>query len=190
MAHFEDGWIDRRNSQLILQPPQHERDAETVRKEVEGFRGQVLSRAYCLERLLDTVIIWHLFLDRQDGMALFFEENILQDLGLERKIKLVHRIANYWSPEDIDILLLRTRVTRSKSYRDRVAHWPTRLEPLTTKNGEVLDYIVYLEKGNVSELLDSKAMSEWLAEMDAACSDMKALITLVRSIARSNLFEE
>ena len=143
MRAFEDGWIDERSRARAAGPVERRRTADDLRREIEGFRGQVLSVTYNLERLVDAAIVWHLFRDRDDGMAAVFEEDILHggSLGLERKVRLVRSIAEDWLyDEDDDPVEFGHAITAAKSYRDQVAHWPTRLQPLEDTDGNVVDY--------------------------------------------------
>jgi hypothetical protein len=192
MYPFEDGWIDARSAERVDGSLVHERDADTVRRDIEGFRGKVLSASYGLERKLDALIIWHLFRNREDGMAAFFEDNFLKDLGLERKVRAVQRIAKFWNPDDVETGDFARRLAKAKSYRDRVAHWPTRLQPLTMEDGRVADYRVHLLEGKNGEsvILDTQVQSDWLAEIEVVTADLESLVDDVRRIARSGLFEE
>lgn len=182
MPPFEDGRIVGK-AEAIAKGPERERDAESVRQEIERFRGRILSAAYGLERELDGLIVWHLFGLRQDGKAGFFDEHILQSLGLERKVRLARLIAADWHDEEVDTERISIRIARAKTYRDRVAHWPTSLQPLTVE-GRTVDFRVRMGKGNVSVVLDARTQAEWLAEIDEAIAGIRALATGIEELEK------
>ena len=145
---------------------------------------------YNLERLVDAAIVWHLFRDRDDGMAAVFEEDILHggSLGLERKVRLVRSIAEDWLyDEDDDAVGFGHAITAAKSYRDQVAHWPTRLQPLEDTDGNVVDYAVFLEKGSVSTELTVQTRQKWIATIADAISRTQAIINRISKHIRSGL---
>ena len=190
MRAFKDGWIDEGSRRRAAGPVEQPRTADDVRREVEGFRGRVLSLTYNLERLVDSLIVWHLFRDRDDGMAGVFEEDILHggSLGLERKVRFVRSIAEEWLyDEDDDPAGFGRTITAAKSYRDAVAHWPTRLQPLEDETGTVVDYSAYIEKGTVSIELTSRTRGDWLATIADASSRTQAIIDRITKHIRSAL---
>lgn len=78
-------------------------------------------------------------------------------------MRLAHKIAEYCAfEEEFDVVRYKTLVTEAKSIRDRVAHWPTRLQPLVDPSDTPVDYIPHLEKGNLSFALTSALRDEWL----------------------------
>jgi hypothetical protein len=139
---------------------------------------------------LDALIVWHLFLNRQDGMAAFFEENILRDLGLERKVKLARNIAKHWFDEEIDTEKLVRAIAKAKSYRDRIAHWPTRLQPLKIKNGRIVDFRVHMEKGDSTTVLDVNVQNGWLTEIAEARAGLKVLVNKIYELAKSGILDD
>lgn len=190
MRAFEDGWIDERSRGRAAVSGECPRTADERRREIEAFRGRVLSVTYNLERLVDAVIIWHLFRDRDDGMAGVFEEDILHggSLGLEKKVRLVRSIAENWLyDEDDDPVGFGQAIAAAKSYRDQVAHWPTRLQPLEDQAGNVVDYAVFMEKGAVSTKLTVETRGQWLATIADASSRTQAIIDRITKHIRSGL---
>ena len=190
MRAFEDGWVDERSFKRVTSPVERPRSADDVRREIEGFRGRVLSLTYNLERLVDALIVWHLFRDRSDGMASVFEEDILHggSLGLERKVRFARTIAEEWLyDEDEDLAGFSRAIASAKSYRDQVAHWPTRLQPLQDEHGCVVDFIAFIEKGGTSTILTSEAMTEWLATIEEASSRVQAIIDRITGHLRAGL---
>lgn len=190
MRAFEDGWIDERSRMRVSGSIERIRSADDVRREIEGFRGRVLSLTYNLERLVDALIVWHLFRDRDDGMAGVFEEDILHSgsLGLERKVRLVRSIAEEWLyDEDDDPVGFGRAITAAKSYRDQVAHWPTRLEPLEDEAGRVVDYAAFIEKGSASTKLTKQTRDEWLAMIVDASAQTRAIIDRITAHVRSGI---
>lgn len=190
MRAFEDGWIDERSLKRAASPVESPRTADEVRREVEGFRGRVLSLTYNLERLIDALIVWHLFRDRDDGMASVFEEDILHggSLGLERKVRLARAIAEEWLyDQDDDVVGYGRAIVSAKSYRDQVAHWPTRLQPLEVESGCVVDYVAFIEKGRTSTMLTSEVMTDWLATVEEASSKTQAIIDRITGHIRAGL---
>jgi hypothetical protein len=109
VSYFDDGWVDTKNAKHLEALPAQERDLEMVRRETESFSGKMLSAAYGLERRLDTLIVWHLFLCGQDGRAAFFEDNILRDIGFERKVRLVRNVTSGYALDDLDAFASRSR---------------------------------------------------------------------------------
>lgn len=190
MRAFEDGRIDgrlRRRATGSVEPP---RTADDIRREVDAFRGRVLSLTYNLERLVDSLIVWHLFRDRDDGMAGVFEEDILHGggLGLERKVRLARTIAEEWLyDEDDDLVDYGRAIASAKSFRDQVAHWPTRLEPVEDNSGNVVDYVSHIEKGETSTPLTAEVMASWLATIEDASSRTQAIIDHIINHIRSGL---
>lgn len=190
MRAFEDGRIDgrsRRRAAGSVEPP---RTADDVRRQVDGFRGRVLSLTYNLERLVDSLIVWHLFRDRDDGTAAVFEEDVLHggNLGLERKVRLARTIAEEWLyDEDDDVVGYGRAIASAKSFRDQVAHWPTRLEPVEDESGHVVDYISHIEKGGASTPLTAEVMACWLATIENASSRTQAIIDRITNHIRSGL---
>lgn len=190
MRAFEDGWIDERSQGRAREPVARPRDANDVRRDVEGFRGRVLSLTYNLERLVDALIVWHLFRDRDDGMAAVFEEDILHagGLGLDRKVRLARTIAQEWLYDGSDDVNGYGRVIASaKSYRDQVAHWPTRLQPLDDENGRVVDYVAFIEKGGASTMLTAEEMLRWQATIEDASVRTQTIIDRITAHIRAGL---
>lgn len=190
MRAFEDGWIDERSRGRAAGSGERPRTADERRREIEAFRGRVLSVTYNLERLVDALIVWHLFRARDDGMAGVFEEDILHggSLGLEKKVRLVRSIAEDWLyDEDDDPVGFGQAIVAAKSYRDQVAHWPTRLQPLEDQDGKVVDYAVFMEKGAVSTKLTVETRDRWLATIADASSRTQAVIDRITKHIQSGL---
>ena len=191
MRAFEDGWIDERSrGRAAAGRVERPRTADDVRREVEAFRGRVLSLTYNLERLVDAVIVWHLFRDRDDGMAGVFEEDILHGgtLGLERKVRLVRSIAEDWLyDEDDDPVGFGRAIAAAKSYRDQVAHWPARLQPLEDETGSPVDYAAFIEKGTASTELTTRTKGDWLATIENASLRTQTIIDRIKDHIRLSL---
>ena len=190
MRAFEDGWIDKRSHKQLIGELSERRTAEEVRGEVEAFRGRVISRVYNLERLIDALIVWHLFRDRDDGMAAIFEEDILfgGSLGLDRKVRLARKIAAHWLGNgEEDLTGFDDAITSAKMYRDCVAHWPTRLLPILDSQDETVDYLVSIEKGGSSTLLTSEAILSWLRTIEEAILQTQKVIDCITESVRSGI---
>lgn len=98
-----DGWINSRSAVAVTEMTElMPRGAGEVLNAVNLFRGRILSTAYELEHKLDQAILWHLFRNRQDGLAAFFEDNILREnsFGLDRKIRVVSKASLDWMDVD------------------------------------------------------------------------------------------
>lgn len=190
MRAFEDGWVDERSPKRVTGVVERPRTADEVRRETDAFRGRVLSLTYNLERLVDALIVWHLFRDRDDGTAAVFEEDILYggSLGLERKVRLARTIATEWLCDEEDDLGGFSRgIASAKAYRDQVAHWPTRLQPFEDEDGCVVDYVAFIEKGGASTMLSSEVMAEWLDNIQEASTRTQAIIDRITNHIRSGL---
>jgi hypothetical protein len=190
MRAFEDGWIDHRSRDRSTDHFGFVKSADEVRREIEAFRGRVLSLTYNLERLVDALIVWYLFRDREDGMASVFEEDILHSgaLGLERKVRLARAIAKDWLyDEEGDPADYGRAIAAAKSHRDQVAHWPTRLQPLEDSDGNVVNYAVFIEKGAASTELTSDTRDAWFAGIEDASSRTQAIINRITKHIRSGL---
>jgi hypothetical protein len=190
MRAFKDGWVDERSRKRVASPVDQPRTLDEVRREVDGFRGRVLSLTYDLERLVDALIVWHLFRDREDGMAAVFEEDILYggSLGVERKVRLARTIAEEWLyDEEDDPGEFCRAIALAKSYRDQVAHWPTRLQPSENEAGCVVDYVAFIEKGATSTMLTSDTMTEWLGTIEKASMSTQAIIDRIIQHTRAGL---
>jgi hypothetical protein len=187
MRPFEDGWIDERSTETL---PRHDgpiREPAILREEIERFRGRVLSKAYALERHLDAMIVWHLFRDRQDGMAAFFEDHILQEggVGFGRKASLARKIAAHWAEDSDEAAMVGSAVGRAKDFRDRVAHWPVKLQPLRTPDGVTVDYRVHIVKGESVFVLGPQEQDAWLSAIEEADSLVRILIDRICEFSRS-----
>ena len=186
MYIFEDCAIDARHPEFVPEYNGAIRTVAIVREEVERFRGCVLSKAYALERQIDVMILWHLFRDRQDGMAAFFEDNILQDgVGFGRKVSLARKIAEDWADDSEKAAQIGSLVSRAKEYRDRVAHWPVKLCPIVTPDDVTVDYRPRITKGKATFALGPSEQDVWLAVMDEAAAAILVLIARIRDFSRS-----
>ena len=121
-------------------------------------------------------------------MAGVFEEDILHGgaHGLERKVRLARAIARDWLyDEDDDPVGFGQAIAAAKSYRDQVAHWPTRLQPLEYETGSVVDYAAFIEKGAASTELTTSTRDEWLATIADASSRTQAIIAQIKEQTQS-----
>lgn len=174
-----DGWVDKGAARVAndgaTRPPRGEVE---VRRSIATFRGEVLSAAYAFEGSLDTVIVWHLFRNRQDGMAAFFEDSVLRDnsFGLGRKIRMAGAIIDYWADEKDQGQSDKALFEAVRNYRNRIAHWPTRLVPLLEhRGGGAVDFEVELVKDGQVEVLDELNQARWLNEISQAQQRLDAL---------------
>jgi hypothetical protein len=192
MYPFEDGWIDVSRAEAVGLVPDLSRDAALVRRQTDGFRGRILSEAYSLERSLNRLILWHLFRDRDDGTAAFFENNILLEsgFGLERKVSLVCKIAEHWAIDEEDAHSFRVGLRKVKLFRDRVAHWPTWLQPLTAPDGQTVDYRVHITKGSETYALTEQEQTEWLMRIREVIGTVDELTDRIQEWLRSGLVQK
>lgn len=158
-----------------------------VMQYVATARGRVLSSAYDLEVNLDRVIVWHLFRDRDDGMAAFFEDNILREhsFGLDRKCKLVGKLARDWLDERDDAKAFADLLDSARRYRNMCAHWPARLYPVTTADGLSFRGLeVKLEKGDERHGFEPDDVNSWLDVLVQAGNTAFALAERIQESTR------
>lgn len=191
MRVFDDGRVDARRAVTVDEQHTDRGTPEALRAEIDAFRGRVLSAAYALERRLDALIVWHLFGDRQDGAAGFFEENILHEggFGLERKVRVARKIAAEWHWEGDEEQSWESSLTAAKRYRDRVAHWPMWLQPCVLPTGETIGYRAHLEKGDESYAMDEGQRRSWIEELESCTRAIETTISRVIEHRRSGLEE-
>jgi hypothetical protein len=185
---LDDAAIDRNHPIEITEFEGAARTAEDVRAEVAHFRGEMLSKAYALERQLDNLITWHLFRLRFDSASGFFSEHILQSgaFGLQLKTRLATLIVREWDwNEDIDAANLVKRLNLSKARRDRVAHWPTTLRPIRLPGGQVVDFLPVMGNGDDRSELTTAEQAQWLSEIDAVEEALRNLCEHVFEAARN-----
>lgn len=180
-----DGWVDLRGMRQAREgeivPIASE---EQARQSVASFRGEVLAAAYALESSLEILILWHLFRDRQDGMAAFFEDAVLREsgFGLERKVRLTNAIIDYWSDSD-QALDDKGRLGRARQIRNQVAHWPARLIPVQ-RGEDILGFDVQLVKGDKLVLLDGPSRLHIVRDFAEACKRLDELSRELAEFAR------
>ncbi|MBY3195163.1 hypothetical protein [Rhizobium laguerreae] len=161
-----DGWINSRSAVAVPEMTElMPREAGTVLDAVNLFRGRILSTAYELEHKLDRAILWHLFRHRQDGLAAFFEDNILREnsFGLDRKIRVVTKAALDWMDVD-EHKVFAGALFDAKERRNILAHWPVWLQPLLGRDGEIVDYRPHLTKGEKTLTIDDSDQTVWLED--------------------------
>jgi hypothetical protein len=172
-----DGWIDHGASREILDG---ERVAEVSEDQalqlIAQFRGEILAAAYLLEASLDRLILWHLFRDRQDGMAAFFEDLILREIGfgLERKVRVAHAIIDYWNGDDSQAANDKRLLDRARHIRNQVAHWPSRLVPVL-QGGDAVGFDLEMVKGNEVTALNELARQQILDDFGQARARLEEL---------------
>lgn len=181
-----DGWVDHQSARKA-----EDEDLGTLVSEgdalrsLAAFRGEVLAAAYALENSLETLILWHLFRNRDDGMAAFFEDQVLREngFGLERKIRLVYAIIDHWSDDEIQAQEDKRRLDRARQTRNQIAHWPARLIPVV-KDGNVVGYDVALVRGNRAIDINASARRQLMVDFEDAKSRLQELSRELSEFAR------
>lgn len=181
-----DGWVDCRAARAAAEGELVPSGSEDhARSGLAQFRGEVLAAAYALESELETLILWHLFRDRQDGMAAFFEDLFLREngFGLERKIRVVHAIIDYWSDDEQQARADKLRLDAARQIRNQVAHWPARLVPVQ-RDGATIGFDVELVKGERVVPLDESARRQLIEGFEHAKRRLELLSAELADFAR------
>jgi hypothetical protein len=182
-----DGWVFEKSA-IPADTATRPQTAAGILAEISTFRGAMLSGAYAVERALDRLILWHLFRNRRDGTARFFEEHILANgrFGLATKVGVAVKIAEEWHWEEAPTDDLRRAVINAKDYRDRVAHWPVWLQPLTDIHGDHICYRAFISKGGRSVLLDTETRKDWLDVISLAAELCENLSERIHELSKGD----
>jgi len=185
ISSVEDGEIDRDFFHLDWEGTSPVLTCSDVRAEVERFRGQILSKAYALEHQLEALLTWHLFRLRMDDSSNFFAAHILGDgsFGLHLKVKLACRIYEIWEEGD-EAAATVSRLRAAKAWRDRVAHWPTRLRPIHRPGGDCIGYEPRFVKGDHEFMLSPLAKEDAIKMLVDAEADAKGICHRIFEFSR------
>jgi hypothetical protein len=134
---------------------------------VMQLRGAVLSSAFNLENILETLLAEFLFPSPASGEDLLDEKrslfrlDIFRDLNFERKTRIASDVAKkILRSEEAEALA--TALGNVRQLRNLMAHYPCWLEPI--RNGQMLTgYRIFIEKGKSSYEVSDDQISDWLA---------------------------
>jgi hypothetical protein len=162
-----DGWILLKPGDPLiidLQNPALRGHAEN--EKVMQLRGAVLSSAFNLEHILETLVAEFLFPTPANGedasgeKRSLFKLNIFRDLNFERKTRIASDVAKkILCPEQAEALA--AALGNARQLRNLMAHYPCWLEPI--KDGQMLTgYRIFIEKGNSTYEVSDDQIQDWV----------------------------
>jgi hypothetical protein len=163
-----DGWVLLQpHDPVIIDLQNPALNSHAHNEKVMQLRGAVLSSAFNLENILETLVAEFLFPtptsgeDALDERRSLFKLNIFRDLNFVSKTRIASDIARKTlSAEEGEALA--TALGNCRQLRNLMAHYPCWLEPI--KDGQMLTgYRIFIAQGNSTYEVSDDQIRDWLA---------------------------
>ncbi len=168
-----DGWtLIEAGREILLRVP--EPKIQELQNKIHRLRGGILSDAYNIESILDTILIAYFFKDsdtNKDASAALFQDEVLRNLlSFDKKLKLFKSILQASLKGFEDAKVFYENADQFRQIRNIFSHYPTWIEPIEPETpGVIENFKAYIAKSEniLFEICDDQ-IQKWGVLVNAA----------------------